>query len=297
MILPDFTYKQAASVQEACTFIRDAAAAGRNARIYAGGTDLINFIKTGAIRPDILVDIKEIKGLDGISYDPEKGLTIGALTKLRDIETSPVVKKYVPVLSDAVHLIASTQIRSKGTLAGNVCNASPSADSVPSLFVLDAQLVISNGAEERIVPINEFYCGFKKTVLAADEMVTAIRIPPVKSSESVCYLAHTVRKAMDLAIVGVAVKLTLDAEDICTDAQIALGAVAVNCVRAKQAEAYLIGKKITPEVAAEAGVRAMADCKPISDVRASAEYRHDMVRVFTKRAITQALNRSKEVNA
>ena len=297
MILPDFKYMPVSSVEEACALLKSCADKGQNARIYAGGTDLINFIKTGAIKPDVLVDIKGIPGLDGISYDPAEGLTIGALTKLRDIELSPVVKQYYPAIAESVHLIASTQIRSKGTMTGNICNASPSADSVPALFVLDAQLVIRGSEGERIVPINNFYCGFKKTVLAADEVVIAIKVPPMKADESACYLAHTVRKAMDLAIVGVAVKLTLGENDVCTDARIALGAVAVNCVRARTAEAYIIGKKVTSEVAAEAGVMAMADCQPISDVRASAEYRHDMVRVFTKRAVLEALNRSKEVNA
>ena len=297
MILPEFQYVSVSSVEEACRQLKAYSDSGKKAKIFAGGTDLINFIKAGAIVPDYVVDIKAIPGLDQITYDEEKGLVIGSLVKLLDIELSPVVKAHAPALAEAVHLIASTQIRSKGTLAGNICNASPSADSVPSLFVLDAQLEVAGAGAggSRTVPINSFYHGFKKIDLAPDELVTAIRIPAAADNKNAAYLAHTVRKAMDLAIVGVAAKLTLDEDQVCREAKIALGAVAVNCVRAASAEAYLVGKRITPEVAAEAGLRAMDDCKPISDVRASAEYRHDMVRVFTKRAVLKSLERAMEV--
>ncbi len=295
MILPEFQYVSVSSVDEACKLLKNYSDEGKKAKIYAGGTDLINFIKAGAIDVDYLVDIKAIPDLDQIAYDPEEGLTIGALTKLRDIELSPIVKEYYPAIAESVHLIASTQIRSKGTLAGNICNASPSADSVPALFVLDAKLVVAGVDGERIIPINEFYKGFKQIDLEAGEIVTAIKVPAMKADQSACYLAHTVRKAMDLAIVGVAANLTINEDVVCQDAKIALGAVAVTCVRADSAEKEIIGKKITLEAAAEAGLKAMEDCNPISDVRASAEYRHDMVRVFTKRAIMKALERKMEV--
>jgi len=288
MILPEFTYFAPKSVDETIALLSQY---GSKSKLMAGGTDLINFVKAGAIKPEIIVDIKEIPDLDGLTFDPEEGLRIGTLTKLIDIERSPIVQKEYPALSEAVHLIASTQIRSKGTLVGNVCNASPSADSVPSLFVLDAKLVVKGPKGERVIPINDFYQGFKKIAIGADEMVTAIVIPPMKKNARAAYKAHTVRKAMDLAIVGVAAEIELDDSGVCTDARIALGAVAVSCVRAPKAEAVLKGQKITDELMAKAGEEAMKDCAPISDVRASAEYRHDMVRVFTKRAIAEALER------
>ena len=290
MILPEFTYLKTETVKETCQLLKQYNTEGKKAKMMAGGTDLINSVKVGAIQPDCIIDIKEIKGLDGITLD-EEGLTIGALTKLYDIEHSAIVKEYYPALAEAVHLIASTQIRSKGTLTGNICNASPSADSVPALFALGAELVVEGLSGQRRIPICEFYKGFKKIDLAEDEMVTAIKVPPVQLDMRVAYVAHTVRKAMDLAIVGVGASITLDKEGICQDAKIALGAVAVHCVRATKAEAFLKGKKLTEEVIAEAGVKAMEDCAPISDVRASAEYRHDMVRVFTGRAIKKAMER------
>lgn len=288
MILPKFTYLRPTSAAEACDFLKHY---GSRAKIMAGGTDLINFMQKKAIQPEYLVDIKEIAGMDAITYSEDDGLTIGALAKLRDIELSPVVRKYYPVISESVHLIASTQIRSKGTLVGNVVNASPSADGVPSLFVLNAELQMLSSEGTRTVPINHFYQGFKKTDLRPDELVTAIHVPKMKKDETASYLALTVRKAMDLAIVGVAAKLTLDAENVCRDAEIALGAVAVSCVRSPKAEAVLIGNKVTEELAEEAGLAAMEDCKPISDVRASADYRHDMVRVFTRRAILKCIEK------
>lgn len=290
MILPEFTYLPTKSVRETCQLLKQYGEEGKTAKLMAGGTDLINFVKVKAIQPDCIIDIKGIEGLDGIEMD-EDGLTIGALTKLYDIENSAIVKEYYPALAEAVHLIASTQIRSKGTLTGNICNASPSADSVPALFALDAVLVVEGTTGQRVIPINEFYKGFKKIDLAADEMVTAIKIPSMKADTKAAYMAHTVRKAMDLAIVGVGVSITLDEEGVCQNAKIALGAVAIHCVRAPKAESFLKGKKLTEEVIAEAGVKAMEDCAPISDVRASAEYRHDMVRVFTKRAIRKAMER------
>lgn len=288
MILPDFKYAAPTTVEEAVGLL---AQYGDKAKLMAGGTDLINFVKEGVICPDVMIDIKSISGMDQIEFDPKTGLTVGALVKLIDVERSEIVKKEYPALAEAVHLIASTQIRNKGTLAGNVCNASPSADSVPSLFVLGAELNVQGSKGKRVIPIGEFYTGFKKLALAPDEIVTSIHIPPMKENERAAYMAHTVRKAMDLAIVGVAADLTLDADGVCKDAKIALGAVAVTCVRAPQAESVLIGRKITPELAELAGQEAMKDCAPISDVRASAEYRHDMVRVFTRRAILKALER------
>ncbi|MBQ6583111.1 MAG: xanthine dehydrogenase family protein subunit M [Mogibacterium sp.] len=288
MILPEFKYVAPTTVEEAVTLL---AQYGDKAKLMAGGTDLINFIKDGVIKPEVLIDLKSVQGMDQLEFDPEQGLTIGALTKLIDVERSEVVKKEYPALAEAVHLIASTQIRSKGTLVGNVCNASPSADSVPPLFVLGAELTVQGPEGVRTIPIGEFYQGFKKLALKPGEIVTAVRIPPMKANERAAYKAHTVRKAMDLAIVGVAAKLTVDAEGVCQDAKIALGAVAVSCVRAPHAESVLIGRKITPEIAEIAGQEAMKDCSPISDVRASAEYRHDMVRVFTKRAVLLAQER------
>jgi carbon-monoxide dehydrogenase medium subunit len=285
MVLPNFSYVAPASLQEACNLLKELGAA---AKIMAGGTDLINPMKDKVLKPGYVVDIKNIPNLDQLKYDPAKGLKIGALTKIRDIECSPVVQKEYPALAEAAHVIASTQIRSKGTIVGNLCNASPSADSVPALLVLDAVLEVTGPERQRSIPLDKFFVGFKKLALEPGEIVTAITVPPVPANTKAAYIKHAFRKAMDLAIVGVAASITMEGEK-CSDAKIALGAVAVTAVRAPSAEKALIGKTLADAVLEEAGVAAMKDCKPISDVRASAEYRHDMVRVFTRRSVQKAL--------
>ena len=290
MILPEFEYLAPETLDEAISILKGY---GDEAKILTGGTDLLNPIKDYALdddvkKPSYIVDIKRIPEMDGIEFDAEKGLCIGALTKLVDIEQSEVVRKEYPALAEAAHVIASNQIRSKGTMVGNICNASPSADSVPALIVLEASLDITGPEGTRSVPVEDFFTGFKTIDLQDGEIVTAIRIPPVGENTKAAYIKHAFRKAMDLAIVGVAAKVTVE-DGICKDAKVALGAVSITAVRAKKAEEILIGSDLSAEVLEKAGEAAMLECKPISDVRASAEYRQDMVRVFTKRSVAKAL--------
>lgn len=285
MILPEFKYLAPATLEEASKLAKDY---DGKCKIMAGGTDIIVAMKENVIAPEYIIDIKNIPSLDYLDYDLENGLRIGALTNLRTIEKSQMVKEKFQAVADAAHYVASTQVRSKGTMVGNLVNASPSADTVPILLAAGAVLTIYNAGETREIPMSEFYTGFKKTALAAGDIVTEIRIPALKENQKAAYIKHAVRKAMDLAIVGVAAVVTMD-EDVCVDAKITLGAVAINAVRAPKAEEILKGQKLTDEVIAQAAVAAMESCNPITDVRASAEYRRDMVRVFTKRAIKKAL--------
>lgn len=286
MILPKFTYLEPKTLEEASRFAKEM---DGKCKLMAGGTDIIVAMKEKHIAPEYIIDLKRISGMDYIDYDPESGLKIGALTSLRAIERSQLVKEKYKAVADAAHYVASTQVRSKGTMVGNLVNASPSADTVPILLAADAILRIYNAEMgERQIPMSEFYTGFKKTALKAGDIVTEIIIPVLKENQKAAYIKHAVRKAMDLAIVGVAAIVTME-ENICTDAKIALGAVAVNAIRAKEAENILIGKELTEETLEKAAIAAMEACQPISDVRASAEYRKDMVRVFTKRAVKKAL--------
>ena len=245
-------------------------------------------MKEHVIRPDYIIDIKELPDMDQLYYEEETGLHIGALTKLRTIEKSTLVKEKMPAVADAAHYVASTQVRAKGTMAGNVVNASPSADTVPILLALEAVFKVMGTEGKREIPVSEFYTGFKKTALQPGEIITEIVIPPLKIGEKAAYIKHAIRKAMDLAIVGVAAAVTAE-KGICTDAKITLGAVAITAIHAQEAEKVLIGQPLTDENIEKASLAAMAECSPISDIRASAEYRKDMVRVFTKRAIKKAL--------
>jgi carbon-monoxide dehydrogenase medium subunit len=285
MVLPNFEYLAPKSLDEACKLL---ATLGSGAKVMAGATDLIPPMKDKVISPSHLIDIKRISGLDQLDFDPARGLSIGALTTLRTIERSPLVLKNNPAVAHAAKVVASTQIRAKGTMVGNICNASPSCDSGPILLVQGAKIHVQGPDKERVIPIDEFFVHVKKTSLQSGEIVTSIEVPPLGKNERAAYIKHAVRKAMDLAIVGVAAKIRIE-NGICTDAKIACGAVAIKPVRVPKAEEILIGKKLTDEVIAEASVAAMDSVNPISDIRASDIYRKDMIRVFTKRAVKQAL--------
>ena len=285
MVLPNFEYMVPKTIGEACNLLLEL---GKGAKVFAGATDIIPPMRDKAFTVDYLIDLKHIPGMKYIEYDETEGLKIGALTTLREIETSPLVKEKNPAVAHAAKVVASTQIRAKGTMAGNLCNASPSADTPPILLAQNAKVLVQGPNKDRYIMMDDFFVGFKKTALEPGEIVTGFVIPPLKEGESAAYIKHAVRKAMDLAIIGVAVKLTMDG-DVCKDARIALGAVAPTTMRARIAEKALIGKKLTDDVIVEASLAARDECSPISDIRASAEYRRDMIRVFTKRAIKQAL--------
>lgn len=285
MVLPQFEYLAPKTIGEACNLLLEL---GSTAKVMAGATDLIPPMKDKAISPEYLIDLKKIPDMDYLEYDEKEGLKIGALTKLRTIETSPLVKEKNPAVAHAAKVVASTQIREKGTMAGNICNASPSCDTAPNLLAQGAKILVQGPDKDRIIKAEDFFLGVKKTSLEPGEIVTGIVIPPLAGNEAAAYIKHAVRKAMDLAIIGVAVKIRVE-DGICTDAKIALGAVAATPIRAPKAEEALIGRALTDEVITQASVEAKNSCNPISDIRASAEYRKDMIRVFTKRAIKQAM--------
>ncbi len=285
MVLPQFEYLAPKTIGEACNLLLEL---GSTAKVMAGATDLIPPMKDKAISPEYLIDLKKIPDLDYLEYDEKEGLKIGALTTLRTIETSPLVKEKNPAVAHAAKVVASTQIRAKGTMAGNICNASPSCDTAPNLLAQGAKILVQGPNKDRIIQAEDFFLGVKKTSLEPGEIVTGIVIPPLAENERAAYIKHAVRKAMDLAIIGVAVKIKVE-DGICTDAHIALGAVAATPIRAPKAEEALIGKALTDEVIVKASEEAMDSCHPISDIRASAEYRKDMIRVFTKRAVRQAM--------
>jgi carbon-monoxide dehydrogenase medium subunit len=287
MSLPEFEYITAQSITEAANL---AAEFGNRGIIMAGGTDVIPLLKDRVIKPECIIDLKKIPGLDTLEFTQGKGLKIGALTTLRTIEKSEVVKKEIPAVADAAHYVASTQIRGKGTMVGNICNASPSADTAPILLAMNAAIetVRANTAGGRVFPITEFFKGVKQTHLDRGELVTSINIPALKPGEGSAYYKHAVRKAMDLAIIGVASWVKMDGMKI-VDCRIAVGGAATTPFRAAEAEKFLIGKKYTEELLEDAAVIASKACRAISDVRASAEYRIDLVRVFTKRSFKKAI--------
>jgi carbon-monoxide dehydrogenase medium subunit len=261
------------------------------AKVIAGGTDLLLQMKYRDLTPKYLVDLSGIEDLQSVTYDREKGLVIGAMVTLADVRDSSLVRKYCPILTETTGQMASEQVRSMGTMVGNLCNAVPSADSAPPLMSLRASLRLVGPKSARTVLVEDFFKGPGETVLKSNEIVKEIQIPHGRGEKGT-YLKHTLRREMDLAIVGVAVCLASNPKkDLCRDIRISLGAVAPIPMRAKGAEELLRGKKFSEELIGDAALAASEEAKPIDDIRASAEYRKEMVRVLTKRALQSSLER------
>lgn len=283
--LPKFNYLAPVTLDEALSLL---ARHKGKAKLIAGGTDFVPKLKRREIgAPEHVIDLKAVPGLDGIKYDAN-GLSLGALVTIGAVETSPIIGEKFSVLAQATQSMASPQVRNRGTIAGNICNAVPSADSAPALLTLGARLKLVSQKGERTVNIGDFFTGPSQTVLSDEEILQEIQLPnPPPKSQGV-YLKLTPRRAMDLAIVGVAV-VVIPENGVCSDIRIALGAVAPTPIRARKAEAVLKGQKFTEEAIEKAARAAAGESKPIDDHRASAEYRRDMVEVLVKRAIKQAI--------
>ena len=263
--LPKFDYHTPASIAEALDL---ATKYGGSGRFIAGGTDLLLAMKKREAAPEHLISLGGITGLKGISSDG-KGLKIGALTTLAEIERSEAVKKQFLPLRDAVNVMASAQIRSLATIGGNLCSAVPSADTAPPLIAMGASLTLVGPQGERSVAAEDFFTGPKESVRRQNEILTAIRVPKPDALSSGCYLKLMRRHAMDLALVGVAAWLKLDTDKKrCTEARVALGAVAPMPIRVPEIESLIVGKVIDEAVVTEASRIAGAQCRPISDIRA-----------------------------
>jgi len=257
-------------------------------KIIAGGTDLLVQMKRGKTTPDYIIDIGHFPGMDRVSFDEKSGLEIGARTQIEEIAASPLIQNKYNILSQAAGHLAVSKIRARATIGGNLCNASPSAETPPALIALDASVKITSVSGQRAVAVEEFFTGPGKTVLKPGELVTAITVPIPVANSSGIYIKHTLRKAMDLAIVGVACLISLD-NGIVSHARIALGAVAPTPIRSREAEKILIGNKIDENLINKAAQAASDESKPIDDIRSTATYRKSMVAVLVKRGITIAM--------
>jgi CO/xanthine dehydrogenase FAD-binding subunit len=287
--LPKFEYHAPTSLHEALDLLSKY---DGKAAVFAGGTDLLVSMKRRETQPEHLISLKGIEDLKGVRYDEKEGMKIGALVTLGEVERSKMVKDKFPVLWDAVSVMASPQIRTLGTIGGNLCSAAPSADTAPPLIVLDTSVEITSSKGKRKVLVENFFRGPGESVLKAGEILTQILIPTPLEKSSGAYFKLMRRAAMDLAQVGVAVCLSLDSEKrICRRAKIALGAVALTPIRALKAEQILLNKEISERVGKEAGKIAAQEASPRSSIRASKEYRQEMIEVLTKRAVMAAYSR------
>ncbi len=289
--LPEIEVLFPKTLSEALSFLKKYSGA---AKAIAGGTDLIPKMKRRELAPKYLIDLKGVADLNFINYDAENGLRIGSLTTLNEIRDSSAVKEHCPILVETVSQMASVQVRNMATMAGNLCNAVPSADTAPPLIALRARLKLLGPEGERTVLVEDFFKGPGETALEPLELLTEIQIPPARPGEAGTYLKHTLRAEMDLALVGVAAYLARNSKkDICEEIRIAMGAVAPIPVRAKKAEEALRGKPLSDTLIETAGSLASEESSPIDDIRSSAEYRRGMVRVLTKKAIKQSWERAK----
>jgi carbon-monoxide dehydrogenase medium subunit len=280
-----FDFYQPASLAEASRLLKEH---GPGGRFLAGGTDLVIAMKEKGLLPKYIVDLKRVPGLSGIRENNDGSISIGALTTMYAIETSPLIRGKYPFLSQSAAEVGSIQIRNRATVGGNMANATPSADVAPSLIALGANAKVASATGERTVPLEEFFRGPGQNSMSAEEILTEILIPKTGPELVGDYIKFSPRDMMDLAYVGVAVVYNLAQDRRCTGVRIVLGAVAPTPIRAKNAEGLLEGKVLTEELAEQVGAEAANESKPITDVRSTAEYRRAMVGVMTKRALMNA---------
>ncbi len=285
MYMPDFEYHAPKTLADACVLLDEL---GEKAIVLGGGSDLLHKLKNGHLTPDHLVSLKHMAQLREIRHEEGRGVIIGALITPDGVYRSPLLQERYLSLPMAAHEMGNPQVRNRGTVGGNICNASPLADLPPLLIALNASVKIVEYAGERIVPLEEFICGPGKTLIKRDEILAEVIIPDQAATGST-YIKFGLRKSGALAVVGVAVVVTVQ-DGVLVDARIVMGAVAPVPLRAKDAESILKGQVITDALLERAADAAAAECRPITDQRGSAEYRREMIRVLTRRALRKAID-------
>lgn len=265
---------------------------GADAKVIAGGTDLVLNLKKKNIQPRRVISLHNLNELDFVQSDDSR-VRIGALTKHADLAANPFLKQHLPILCEAVGLIGSWQIRNVGTIGGNICNASPAADSAPALLVLNAQLIAASKKGEKKIPIESFFSGPGETALEAGQILKEIVIELPKQRSAGCYLKLRRRKAVDVSLVGVAFQAETESDGkTLAKVGIALGGVAPTPVRAPEAEAVLVGLTLDEALTkvSDCAKIAVKAASPIDDVRASAPYRRTIVDVFLHQCAQKVLS-------
>ena len=283
----NFDYLEPTTVAEACAMLKQH---GAEAKVFAGGAHVTILMKQGLYQPKALVNIKKIPELKNISFDTE-GLSIGALVTHREIETSSLVNEKLPVLSEAEKEIANIRVRNMGTVGGNLASGEPLTDLSQIFIALDGQLKIAGPSGQHTILVEELFLDFYTTSLAEDEIITQVVLPPPSSHSGIDYIRFSSSSVVDKPSAGVAVRLTLDREAVQV-ARIVLGCVGPTPVRARKAEALLIGKILNAELIGEAGALASQECSPIGDLRGSEEYKRAIVKTLVRRAADAAYKKA-----
>ena len=286
-----FDYVLAESVQEIVGLL---ASNNGRARVLSGGTDLLVQLRENRRRAELLIDLKNIPELTSIRYDAQTGLWIGAAASCYQICRNQSVLEIYPGLVDAIRLIGGAQIQSRASIGGNLCNASPAADSIPALIVHNAKCLIVNSNGTYEIPVEQFCVAPGKSILQNGEFLLAILVPIIQENFGAHYLRFIPRNEMDIAVVGAGASVTLDeAKQKILSARIALAAVAPTPLVVEEAGSFLAGKEITHENLKEAAKIAQAAARPISDLRGTAEHRKHLCGVLTRRALEKAIERAK----
>jgi len=281
-------YSSPSTVEEA---VKVLAGASGVAKVLSGGTDLLVQLRSGRVKPDLIVDIKKIPGMSGIR-EQDGAFIIGATTSGAELGECAPLKKAWPGVVEAANLIGSTQVQGRATLAGNLCNASPAADSVPALIAARATCVVAGPNGRREVAVESIPTGPGRTSLKPGEFIVEFRLPKRTPRSADAYLRFIPRTEMDIAVVGAAVNVTLDAGVVCKDARVVLGAVAPTAVVVDGAAKALIGHKLDEATLAALDRAARSACKPIDDKRGTIEYRTKVAGVMTRRAAQIAFERA-----
>lgn len=283
--LPRFDYVRPSTPDAVVDLLQEQ---GNQAKLLMGGTDLFPGLRDGLFKPSVVIDVKHLPGMCHIEYDASTGLSVGAAVTMNELARHPDVVAHYPLLSQAATSVASYQLRNRATLGGNLCNASPCADTAPATLVLESQLVLYSAAGERVVPASGFFLGPGRTLLRSGEFMTALRFPPPFRESAARYLKLGRCKSGDLSLVGVAVLGFYDPAGAGYRFRIGLGSVAPTPLRVPEAEEFLAASHLTRSDLAEAARLAMEASSPITDVRGTAGYQEAMVRALTLRALRDA---------
>jgi CO/xanthine dehydrogenase FAD-binding subunit len=275
-----YTYRKATSLADAVS-----ARGQSDTFLLAGGTDLIAQMKSGHRIPAAIVDVKQIPELITVAVSTGGDLEIGAAVTATTLAGNAHLRQHHAALHDAVQLIGSLQVQNRATVGGNICNAAPSADAVPALIADAAMANIAGPGGVRTILLEELFTGPGRTALGAGELLVSVTLPKRAARSASVYLRFTPRREMDIAIAGAAARIDVDDSGAITAAWISLASVAPTPIRAPNAEAHLQGNTVSAKAFAEAAIAAQSDATPISDTRASADYRRDLIAVLVRRAL------------
>jgi carbon-monoxide dehydrogenase medium subunit len=281
-----FEYRTPKSLKEVHATLKEF---GSDAKLIAGGTSLVIMMRQRLVRPNCLVSLRSVRGLNSIEIH-DGGTRIGGLATHREVESSSLLRRRLPLVAETYHHVATIRVRNMATVGGGLAHADPNQDPPPTLIALGATVKATSVDGSRVIPLDEFFTDYYETVLKPDEIVTEVFIPKMAPNSAGAYLKFLPRTADDYATVSAAAVLTLDKSGkTINDVRIALGSVGVTPIRATAAEAVLRGQPLKAEAFAEAGEKAKEAVDPVSDFRGSAAYKKEMAGVFVRRALEKAL--------